>query len=528
MKTIYENASSVLVWLGPAANDSDRIMDFAIENGPGYVEEGVYFTANTTFTEGPEAVRTYLEAGPNPTSFLKGPQIAKFVDVLHCLLYRDYWHRVWVLQEIAVAKDVVVACGNKKCPLEAFETTAVTMTHIITLSATHLMSTISWVELVAQGMPGLAKAPVAAPALRMLKERRWYQTKIRHQLTWILTFARSIGASVATDSRLRATDPKDHIYALLGMASNTDQLGIIPDYNKSVEDIYTEVAGKILEHDFNLLLMSQRGNSQQVPSWVPDWQQDLKESPGNCAGFRKPFRAYGQVQPILPSLRRDGSKDIPTILEVTGIRADVVSCTGAIFRKDETQTSSPKSTGLPNVQLYLAQIENLCHRSAALDERIYGDPKIWLKDALVRIPVGDCEKISPEGDRRRLSETSKLRYEALIVFLDLINKPVVDENQISDALMSGWSKIVVYLVDMYRLMDRRPFMTKNGYVGVGPAEMLPGDVVSIFFGAHVPYVIRQESEHPLLFSLVGDAYVYGIMDGEFMTTEFRKEVFELT
>jgi hypothetical protein len=57
--------------------------------------------------------------------------------------------------------------------------------------------------------------------------------------------------------------------------------------------------------------------------------------------------------------------------------------------------------------------------------------------------------------------------------------------------------------------------------------MLPGDVVSIFFGAHVPYGIRQGSENPLRFSLVGDAYVYGIMDGEFMTTEFRKEVFEL-
>ena len=122
MKTIYENASSVLVWLGPASNDSDRIMDFAMENGPGYVEAGGYFTANTTFTEGPEVVKTYLEASPNMGNLLKGPQMAKVVDSLSSLLYRDYWHRVWVLQEIAVAKNVVVACGNKKYPLEAFET----------------------------------------------------------------------------------------------------------------------------------------------------------------------------------------------------------------------------------------------------------------------------------------------------------------------------------------------------------------------------------------------------------------------
>lgn len=119
----------------------------------------------------------------------------------------------------------------------------------------------------------------------------------------------------------------------------------------------------------------------------------FERSPGNCAGFRKPFRAYGQVQPILPSLHKDGPKDIPSILEVTGTRVDVVSYTGAVFRKEETQNSSPKSTGLLSVQLFLAQIENLCHRSAALDSKIYGDPKIWLKDALVRIPVGDCENI---------------------------------------------------------------------------------------------------------------------------------------
>jgi hypothetical protein len=141
---------------------------------------------------------------------------------------------------------------------------AVTMTHIITLSATHLMSTTSWVEFTAQGTP-LTRSPVAAPALRMLKERRWYQTKVRRQLTWILTFAHSIGVTILTDTRLRATDPRDHIYALLRMASNTEQLGIIPDYNKSVEDIYTQVAGKILEHDFDLLLMSQRGNSKLLP-----------------------------------------------------------------------------------------------------------------------------------------------------------------------------------------------------------------------------------------------------------------------
>jgi hypothetical protein len=145
------------------------------------------------------------------------------------------------------------------------------------------------------------------------------------------------------------------------MASNIDELGIIPDYTKSVEEMYTEVAGKILEHDFDLLLMSQGGNSQRVPSWVPDWRQDLHESPGNCAGFAKPFRAYGQIQPILPSLRKEFPKDIPTFLDVIGTRVDVATYTGAIFRQEQQIKFLPNTTWLPSVQLFLAQIENFCH-----------------------------------------------------------------------------------------------------------------------------------------------------------------------
>jgi hypothetical protein len=113
MKTIYENASSVLVWLGPASNGSDRITDCAIENGLGYVEERWYFTANTTFTEGPEVVQTYLEASPNPSSLLKGPQMAKLVGALHSLLYHDYWHRVWIYKKLPLLKMSSLLAATK-------------------------------------------------------------------------------------------------------------------------------------------------------------------------------------------------------------------------------------------------------------------------------------------------------------------------------------------------------------------------------------------------------------------------------
>jgi hypothetical protein len=61
---------------------------------------------------------------------------------------------------------------------------------------------------------------------------------------------------------------------------------------------------------------------------------------------------------------------------------------------------------------------------------------------------------------------------------------------------------------------QRPFISHSGYVGLSPARSNPGDGVYVVFGANIPFVFR---EHPDGYcQLIGEAYVDGIMDGEFM------------
>ena len=64
----------------------------------------------------------------------------------------------------------------------------------------------------------------------------------------------------------------------------------------------------------------------------------------------------------------------------------------------------------------------------------------------------------------------------------------------------------------YRTLSRRMFHTKNNYIGLGPAEIVGGDIVCLFLGASVPFILR-----PLIsgkYELKGECYVHGIMDGE--------------
>lgn len=530
MKRIYENATSVLSWLGLAENESDDVlMDLIDRAGTGFLQQSSTITSLSMIDEGPEIVGRFIEANPAMKALYNTPLMAKLIESLRSLLYRQYWYRVWILQEIVAGKKVMIACGNKRTSLEAFEVVVVLLIHIFTSSTQYFVSTTNWSELSNSGiMKKLGPTPTAAPALQMLKERRWHQqphTNGNRKLGNMLRFANMLDAA---DMRLRATNPRDKVYALLGLAVDADELDIIPDYGQSVEDIYTETAWKLLRSDFSILFMAQQKNrdingESAVPSWVPDWRLDLNDSPSDCSMLDRPFRAYGKHRPIPPHLHGDDHR----VLVVTGCIVDIIECAGAILRK-ENQSASSTPTDLASVQL-LSQIENFCRRSASMDTAIYGSTNDWLSQALYRIPVADQEMGSTvTRSRRRFTEESKQRYKSLVTFLDANNNTFTSPltvTSLAESLKEEWGSLAMYLVILYRMAERRPFMTRNGFVGVGPASLRAGDQLCIFVGAHVPYIVAEKEGGR--YGLVGDAYVYGIMDGEFMEKNPEIEAFLL-
>lgn len=63
--------------------------------------------------------------------------------------------------------------------------------------------------------------------------------------------------------------------------------------------------------------------------------------------------------------------------------------------------------------------------------------------------------------------------------------------------------------------NRSVFQTEEGYFGLGPNRLLPGDRVYIIKGARVPYVFRSiQGKGEAAFELRGEVYIQGFMDGE--------------
>jgi hypothetical protein len=120
---------------------------------------------------------------------------------LDLLLRRPWFRRVWILQEIANAKKASVWCGTKSVRARTF---ALAPSLIGIKPERHCQAVLDI-------MPG-----------RLQEESWWSESRDLYNL--LLKFRES-----------RASDPRDKVYALLGISSdarNTDSLR--PDYTKDL------------------------------------------------------------------------------------------------------------------------------------------------------------------------------------------------------------------------------------------------------------------------------------------------------
>ncbi|PMD20424.1 hypothetical protein NA56DRAFT_704766 [Hyaloscypha hepaticicola] len=77
----------------------------------------------------------------------------------------------------------------------------------------------------------------------------------------------------------------------------------------------------------------------------------------------------------------------------------------------------------------------------------------------------------------------------------------------------------------YMNTNRRYFISKKGYLGLGPLGSKAGDLVVILFGLDMPFVLRPEDEGQ--YRIIGETYLHGIMDGEFMSQNPPAETFTI-
>lgn len=180
MRTIYHDAVYVVSWLGIAAAGTGETIKELKELRDAGCDIQVANRADLPILE------FYLE---------------KFLGLfrpLFDLFERDYWSRVWILQEVAVARDVRIQCGPFITTLEEL---AIGLSLLVSYEQRRISTHSSNIQ---RNMTRF---------FTVQHGRRRFQSKDVISLSGLLYDTSCFGLSLATD-------PRDKMFALLGLVKN--------------------------------------------------------------------------------------------------------------------------------------------------------------------------------------------------------------------------------------------------------------------------------------------------------------------
>ena len=506
MRDIYAQAESVIAWLGDgvaSGASATLAMDWIREYGGRAQKLGIGSKPHLLLRRVLERAdlppdldgaasdceeRLFAEDLKRELSSENNPEYELWTQAMRCLLSLDYWSRVWIVQELTMARSAIFVCGNQ----------------IVDQGQLHhslrLLRNFRLWQLV------LLKLDTGAERPSLVREdsgmrKRVLQTDPSHPID-LLKIARAPGARpmmylLRRLQRFRATDPRDRVFALLGIATDAEELGIVPDYSKTWQQIYNELARVLLRMGYFDVLSHcinephDSKYSKTTQTWVPDWNRPTTCSPLQQRAFDRSVRpalntrlqphynACGSLPGLAVNSEAEASWNAPLSVNVLFIAT--VERLGDPWKTDDT------------VGAWLESLSNLARHLL----------KPSKASAVWRTAVAD-------QDIRRHNEKPRLPKDTVEILERVFTLEKV-RDVTAERLVEA--KLGHYAEEMHSIgHGRRSFLTTTGMLSLGPVETREGDNVAVIPGSNVAYILRRVNDDSFLY--IGEAYVDGAMDGE--------------
>jgi hypothetical protein len=250
MKYIYQQAHTVFAWMGSDLVGGDFVQSLLDE---------VLGEVDLTSPDAREALDDFVENIPSRYDNLVWEGV---ID----LLSRPYWGRLWTIQEILLANSGVRLClGHRNCLISSwfllFSAFRLTMMSLLMPKAMDIFSS--------RPEPDLAFSAFQRNFTQMERlvdlDQYKYAGSARPSLTMLL------------DARRNAEqmDPRDKVYALLGLMDPAIQDLVIPEYRALELQIYRDFVRSVIKATRKLNIIFQGASktvgSKDFPSWLLDW-----------------------------------------------------------------------------------------------------------------------------------------------------------------------------------------------------------------------------------------------------------------
>ncbi|KAH7629963.1 heterokaryon incompatibility protein-domain-containing protein [Sordaria sp. MPI-SDFR-AT-0083] len=324
--------------------------------------------------------------------------------------------------------------------------------------------------------------------------RQW-QRLLRQKGMSLLELLIEVSApEVFSMAPFRSTQYRDRIYGLLGLAYDSERLGIWLDYTEttSTATVLTQTARVIIKKEASVYLLRYaqfpkdkvEDNDADIPlpSWVPDWSNERKES----------------YEHLLPP------PDDAT-LGLCGYLVDTINAMGIPW-DFHTATDVRYCYYAMGYFAAFKRLQVLSEKNSD----IY--PRRGLKDL-------DYCRAKPETVTPAFQQLKEAwRCYTYRLREAIQNNDLDPYSEASKYIEDQWDELTSAKLYTHhtRISDKRsPYVTATkGYLGMAPRRSKVGDVVVIFCGDRIPYVIRLKGNGDNTYTFVGEAYCDGIMDGE--------------
>ncbi|KAI0104876.1 heterokaryon incompatibility protein-domain-containing protein [Nemania sp. FL0031] len=418
------------------------------------------------------------------------------VAAFNSVFGRDWFSRLWVIQELALSRHAVFICGDYQIDWEDISRAQAISTDFIDDSR------------------------------RIMRLYRDSPGSGVHNI---------LDCMFASWSRI-ATDPKDKIYGLLALASKGSQ--VIPigvDYDLDAADIFKRFTTTYVEYtgDLEILAICRGCNTNGTtmlddPSWVIDYRNyyngtteliswrpgEVEWSAGGNDRRCKPvingnrFGAQGyEFETIfkVSSVSKTGRKKVkPSYL--AAVISSFVSAAGFsrfyLDAKKIVSEANPESmyrhggnTGLTTLDAFWQTLRMDPHGT------VLGGPNELPRDKKIR--EGVDQLLTRHAGLVTIDNVAGFLFSIALYLIVLIMTCLGDVFYTEFFAWAIWTK------------QRRFFVTEKGYFGLGPGETRVGDKIVLFQGGPVPIITRPGEPS----SIVGESYVQGIMEGEVFDKE---------
>ncbi|KAI4253558.1 MAG: hypothetical protein LQ352_003619 [Teloschistes flavicans] len=454
MRYIYEHATLVYGWIGlPSDPEQNRLAIQVMRKFNQVLHEGL--KANN---DDMNAVASQISPDNKEIFPDEGTDCYRGWLGISDIFKRSYWRRTWIYQEATGPP----ASTRFYCGSSYFNMTLISASVFMA----HHFSELNGLDF---AFRDLARGPVFAISA--------FRTE------GVIAYGDSLLELIDSLRGTEASEPRDKVYALLGLTADSEAASIKPDYATSLCEVYTDVVRFSLsqpKHGLQILghVMRLRVNFKDeentyirngFPSWVPDYREyGVNLFPTVLEDLSGAYNACGPHR--IHNAQIDGRR-----LTLQGFVIDRISSLSApwehnVFSTEEVEAWAPKDpTAAYNST---GQTFDEAFRTTILaDMNIVNKSRGHMAD--LHLMNARNDRLTPDQHKRK-----------------------------------NWMKVALKCASGVR----RLCWTEAGRMGLVAFPARVGDLLYILCGGQMVYTLRPNGEG--IFEFIGDAYIHGVMDGQ--------------